>query len=392
MPYFLSHSSGSIPIEPSPSVDHRLAPAGGGEEVGEADALAAVVDLAVELEPVDAGGHRELELAGRADQLALGLDPPAGQDQVRVTCAIRLAGSSSVPGLEPRVLGLAEAQLEEHDVGRGLGRGVAADHQAELGRDRQRRGPAGRDHRAVVVELELGRAACRTPGPQFCRGVRRVRQGRGLALISSSRSDLDQLGRGDAGLGQDPAEHDVLLRLDEDDLLLVAEPDDPGHDARRRRTARRGRRPGSSRPGTSTSGSARSIRSARASPRRSEPRQAQRLPPSSERMSSANRQGWPSSQRIVGGSSSPSVRRSRSRPVRASRSTRAAWSLAEHEPARAHRSSVRRPAVEPRRRRATRPAVAAERRRPAPLPAGPGARGPRGRTCRAATPARATRA
>ena len=38
-------------------LDHGLAPAGGGEQVGQADALAAEVDAAAELEPVDAGGH-----------------------------------------------------------------------------------------------------------------------------------------------------------------------------------------------------------------------------------------------------------------------------------------------------------------------------------------------
>ena len=59
----------------------------------------------------------------------------------------------------------------------------------------------------------------------------------------------------------------------------------------------------------------------------SEPRHDHRLPPASARTSRQNRQGWPSSQRTVGGSSSPSVRRSRSRPVRASRSTSPAWSF-----------------------------------------------------------------
>ena len=54
MPYFLSQSSGSIPIEPSPSSIIDLAPPGGGEQLGQADALAAVVDAAVEVEPVDA--------------------------------------------------------------------------------------------------------------------------------------------------------------------------------------------------------------------------------------------------------------------------------------------------------------------------------------------------
>ena len=50
-------------------------------------------------------------------------------------------------------------------------------------------------------------------------------------MISSSCKRLDQLQRRHAGLGQDAAEHQVLLRLDEGDLLLVAEPEDPGHDA-----------------------------------------------------------------------------------------------------------------------------------------------------------------
>ena len=123
MPYFLSHSSGSMPIEPSPSsimVSPRRA---ADEEVGQADALAAVVDAAVEVEPVDAGGQRELELAGRADQLPLGLDPPAGLDQVLGDLPHPLGGQLERAGVEPGVLGLAEAQLEELDVGRGLGRG-----------------------------------------------------------------------------------------------------------------------------------------------------------------------------------------------------------------------------------------------------------------------------
>ena len=82
--------------------------------------------------------------------------------------------------------------------------------------------------------------------------------------------------------------------------------------------------PRTRRPGKRTNGSARSMRF---SPRRRPPRQAHRLPPSSVRISRQNRQGWPSSHRMVGGSSSPSVRRRRSRPVLASRSTSPAWSL-----------------------------------------------------------------
>ena len=211
-------------------LDHGLAPAGRREEVGQADALAAVVDAAVEVEPVDAGGQRELELAGRADQLPLGLDPPAGQDQVLGDLPHPLGRQLERAGVEPRVLGLAEAQLEQLDVGRRLGAGVAADDQAQLGGDRQRRGPAGRDDGAVVVELELaeelvgGQAPVLPGAAQGQAGARP-----GDDLLEPHR--LDELGGRHAGLGQDPAQHQVLLGLDEGDLLLVAEPEDPGHDA-----------------------------------------------------------------------------------------------------------------------------------------------------------------
>ena len=90
--------------------------------------------------------------------------------------------------IEPRVLGLAEAQLEQLDVGRRLGRGIAADHQAELGRDRQRRGPAGGDDRTVVVELQLAEQLVGRQAPVLPRGAQ-GQAGRGLAMISSSWSD-----------------------------------------------------------------------------------------------------------------------------------------------------------------------------------------------------------
>ena len=76
-PLLRQHAHGTVA-----QLDHGLTPAGGSEQVGKVDALAPVVDAAVEVEPVDAGGQRELELAGRADEFTLRLDPPAGQHQV----------------------------------------------------------------------------------------------------------------------------------------------------------------------------------------------------------------------------------------------------------------------------------------------------------------------
>ena len=210
-------------------LDHRLAAAGGGQQLGKADLLVAVVDPAVELEPVDAGGQRQLELARRADQLPLGLDPPAGGDQVLGHLGHPLGRQLERAGIEPRVLGLAEAQLEQLDVGGALGPGVAADHQPQLGRDGQRRGPPRRDHGAVVVELQLADQLVGPQAPVLPRGPQRqAGPGLGVDLLEPQR--LHQLQRRNAGLGQDPPQHQVLLGLDEGDLLLVAEPEDPGHD------------------------------------------------------------------------------------------------------------------------------------------------------------------
>ena len=121
-PVLLEPFLGEHPHRAVAERDHRLASAGGGEQVGKADLGAAVVDVAVELEPVDPGGDRELELAGRADQLPFGLDPPAGQDEFAGDLPQSLGGKLHRAGVDPRVLRLAEPHLEEQDVGRALGR------------------------------------------------------------------------------------------------------------------------------------------------------------------------------------------------------------------------------------------------------------------------------
>ena len=96
-----------------------------------------------------------------------------------------------MPGSSARVLGLAESQLEQEDVGRRLGRRVATDDQAVFGRDRQRRRPAGRDDRAVVVELELGEQPVGRRAPVLPRGAQGqagLRLGVDLLEAGSTRS------------------------------------------------------------------------------------------------------------------------------------------------------------------------------------------------------------
>ena len=77
IPYFLSQSSGSIPIEPSPRATMVSPRPAAASRSGRLSAWPPKSTPPAELEPVDPRGHGELELAGRADQLPLGLDPPA---------------------------------------------------------------------------------------------------------------------------------------------------------------------------------------------------------------------------------------------------------------------------------------------------------------------------
>ncbi len=78
--------------------DHGLPSAGGGEDLGQGQVLAAEVDLAREFEPVDAGVHGELEVACRPVQDPLGLDSPAFQYEVAGRAGTFLGVISMVPG------------------------------------------------------------------------------------------------------------------------------------------------------------------------------------------------------------------------------------------------------------------------------------------------------
>ena len=162
--------------------------------------------------------------AGRI-QLPLGLDPPARLDQVLGHLRHPLGRQLERAGLEPRVLGLAEAQLEELDVGRRLGPGVAADDQAAA---RSRRpaawsGRPGSPRRRSRTRARPG--ACRPPGPSSAGGS--AGSGRAAAWRRSPRAAATRRARTAATRvsARIRPEHQVLLGLDEGDLLLVAEPE-----------------------------------------------------------------------------------------------------------------------------------------------------------------------
>ena len=156
---FLQPLLGEHPHRAVAQLDHRLAAAGGGEQVGQGDALAAEVDGAAELEPVDPGRDGQLELAGRVDDRPLGLDLPAERDQLLRHPRQPLRRQFERAGGEEVVLRLAEAHLEELHRGVGLGRLVAVDDDALLGRAPGAPVPEGGDGDAPG--LAVGLARCR---------------------------------------------------------------------------------------------------------------------------------------------------------------------------------------------------------------------------------------
>ena len=107
-----------------------------------------------------------------------------------LTCAHPLGRQFERAGVKPRVLGLTEAQLEQLDVSRGFGARIAADDQAQLGGDRQWRGPAGRDDGTVIVELEFTEELVGGKAPVLPRAAQRqagARPGDDLLELHRSR-------------------------------------------------------------------------------------------------------------------------------------------------------------------------------------------------------------
>ncbi len=208
--------------------DHRVAAAGGFEDLGQGDVLGAEGDLAVELEPVHAAGDGELEVGGRAVEHALGADAPAVADQFADGLGDLLGGDFEGAGVEAVVLDGSEAELFEAFAGTGLGLDVAADGAAAVGLDGDLAGREGGDAGAVVVEFEFGDERVGAAG---LHGGADGQAGRRRQLDLGEFEALDQLVERDAGLGHDPAEHGVLLGLGDHHLLFVAETGHPEEDA-----------------------------------------------------------------------------------------------------------------------------------------------------------------
>ena len=123
-------------------------------KVGQRHLLAAEVDPAVQLEPVDAGRHLELELARLAVQLPLGLDAPALLEEG--PRGLRQVACEQLQGLALAVVGPAvEADLLEPGREGPLGRRVAQQQPSLVGlEDAPGRAPRGHDV-AVVLEGEV---------------------------------------------------------------------------------------------------------------------------------------------------------------------------------------------------------------------------------------------
>ena len=160
-----------------------------------------------------------------------------------VTCSSRLAGSSSVSGSSRGSLASrkpsSNSLTSAADSVRGSRR-ITRPSSVETASGVVR---AGGDHRAVVVEFQLAEQLVGRQPPVLPGGAQGQAGSRlGDDLLKLHR--LDQFGRGDAGLGQDAAEHQVLLAARR--RSVPSRTGAAGSRASRpgRRTGRRGRRPG----------------------------------------------------------------------------------------------------------------------------------------------------
>ena len=91
------------------------------------------LDLAVEIEPVDAGGHFDVDFAGSAIELALRLDVPAGFQQGVRRLGEEPRGQLEIPGLAVGNRGVAEAVLKKQRRRRFFRRPIAQEQAARGG-------------------------------------------------------------------------------------------------------------------------------------------------------------------------------------------------------------------------------------------------------------------
>ena len=189
MPYFLSQSSGSMPIEPSPSVtivSPRRAAARRSGRLTLWPPKSTWPPSSNQSMPVVTASLNSP--AGRISFPSASTRQPAWT-RSRVTCASRLAGSSIVPGSSRGSFASRKPSSKSRMSAAASVAGSRRIDQAELGRDGQRRGPAGRDHGAVVVELQLGEELVGRRRPSSAGGCAGSGRAGAVVSISSSRSD-----------------------------------------------------------------------------------------------------------------------------------------------------------------------------------------------------------
>ena len=147
---------GQEPEAAVPQGDELLAAAQRREELRQAHRLPLELGLAVELEPVDAGGDRHLEAAGGAVELPLRLDRPPFGEQVETVFGTRFAESWRVGG-------------SAGESGSGGSRARAGARRSAARRRRRAAGSGG-------CRARRGRGARSRPSPRAPRRGRRARR------------------------------------------------------------------------------------------------------------------------------------------------------------------------------------------------------------------------